>query len=162
MNDENELKEVAEGDELADESTNDGLLAAQSFALKRLIKTTGISVTDLGKEIGVQKQNLHIWMRGQAIIPEASVQKLAQFFKVHPAEIRYDVPAFNEEDLKSVVVLLELFLKSQGKELDPVRKSKAIAVLYNNKQHYRRMALKDFSEKEFSSMANGILEGFIL
>lgn len=152
--------EAVQNEEIEDSASE--LFAAQSSALKRLIKNYGMSVTELGRKIDVQKQNLHIWMRGQAIIPEPVVQKLAKIFGVHPAEIRYDVPAFNEEDLKSVVVLLELFLNSEEKELDPIRKANAISVLYNNKQHYRRMALKDFSEKEFNTMANGTLKGFIL
>ena len=143
-----------------EESTNEGLFTAQSLALKRLIKNSGVSVTELGRKIGVQKQNLHIWMRGQAIIPEPIVKKIANFFDVHPAEIRYDVPAFNKEDLRAVVILLELFLESKGKELDPESKAKAIVYLYGKKQKYRRMMLKNFSESEFLDEVNEYFDTF--
>lgn len=139
--------------------SNEELLVGQSSALTRLIKNfSETSVVDLGREIGVDKQAIYHWMRGKSLIPEHKVQLLAKMFGVHPAEIRYDVPAFNPEDLKSVVMLLEFFLASKKLELDPERKAKAILYLYNQKQSYRRTLLKSFSEAEFAKSAQEYFE----
>lgn len=139
--------------------SNEELLGGQISALNRLIKNfSETSVVELGRKIGVDKQAIYLWMRGKSLIPEHKVQLLAEIFGVHPAEIRYDIPAFNSEDLKSVVMLLEIFLKSKNLELDPERKTKAVLYLYNKKQSYRRLLLQSFSEAEFNKSAQEYLE----
>ncbi len=133
-------------------------MAPQSAALRRLVKNSGISVIDLAGKIGIEKQTVHKWMRGSSLIPEHMVKKLADIFGVHPAEIRYDIPAFSKEDLRAVALLLEQFLVSQKKELDPESKAKAIAYLYGKKQRYRRSIFKEFAESEFEVEAREYLE----
>lgn len=133
-------------------------LATQSAALRRLVANSGMTVIQIGEKIGTHKQNLHIWMSGRAVIPEPAVQKLAEVFGVHPAEIRYDIPAFSKEDLKETAIMLEEHLKSIGKELDPVSKAKAIVYLYGRKTKIRREMFKEFADVEFETNVKDYIE----
>jgi plasmid maintenance system antidote protein VapI len=90
------------------------ILMAQGEKLREIIKARDVSITDLAKELCVQRQTIYNWMDGKTAIPEDMVLELSAKFKVQPVEIRYNVQSFNENDLELVLCIAEEYFDSNN------------------------------------------------
>lgn len=55
--------------------------------IKTLCLEKGIAQKDLAEKIGVSRQSLYLWIKGERTPDKENIQKLAEFFNVSPESI---------------------------------------------------------------------------
>ena len=55
--------------------------------IKTLCLEKGIAQKDLAERIGVSRQSLYLWIKGERTPDKENIQKLAEFFNVYPESI---------------------------------------------------------------------------
>lgn len=55
--------------------------------IKTLCLEKGIAQKDLAERIGVSRQSLYLWIKGERTPDKENIQKLAEFFNVSPESI---------------------------------------------------------------------------
>jgi transcriptional regulator with XRE-family HTH domain len=72
--------------------------------LNKLIKEKGISKYRLAKDLGVPPSTVRSWINYNISPREPNLEKLANYFKVHPAWLRYTdesyAPEFQDKSLR--------------------------------------------------------------
>lgn len=136
------------------------VLEKQGRALRRLVDHADISVVELAKKIGVDRQSIYMWQRGIAAIPEDKLELLAAYFDVDPVEIRYDVALFNRNDLIFVMRHVENELSIRNMDVDNERKSRLVSMIYETLQEQKRVLNKNFLQNDFVKTANRTIEMF--
>jgi transcriptional regulator with XRE-family HTH domain len=72
--------------------------------LNKLIKEKGISKYKLAKDLGVPPSTVRSWINYNISPREPNLEKLANYFKVHPAWLRYTdealAPKFQDRSLR--------------------------------------------------------------
>jgi transcriptional regulator with XRE-family HTH domain len=140
------------------EEERDELLKKQGQSLKRLIKMSGIPVIEIAKKIGVDRQTIYVWMRGEAAIPEGKIIDLGKLFNKQPAEIRYDITLYNQRDMAFIVRLLENELERRHIRIDADKKAAIISTLYAIYQAQKKTLHKSFMLSDFSETALGFID----
>jgi transcriptional regulator with XRE-family HTH domain len=125
------------------------LLKKQAESLTRWVKNhrERYTVIELANKIGARRLSLYQWMRGQVTMPEDKCEKLAKIFGITPAELRYGIQEFNEDDMAFVVSVLVKEMALRDLTL-PAEKVGIIATaLYNNMQDYKRAMMNNYAKE---------------
>lgn len=144
-----------------EKTPNETLLEKQASSLKRLVKNSELSVVEIAKRIGVDRQTIYLWQRGKVAIPEDKLILLGKLFGKEPAEIRYDITLFNQNDMATVIRIIETELSKRGiTQIKPERKAALVSSLYALYQSQKRVLHESFIEKDFESTVNHSIDSF--
>jgi transcriptional regulator with XRE-family HTH domain len=133
-----------------DIQSSENLLAKQGSGLSRLIKHSNMTVVEIAKHVGVDRQTIYLWQKGKALMPEDKLLILSKLFGREPAEIRYDISLFNPEDMKTVIRVIETELERRNIDyIKPERRAALITSLYALYQSHKRRLHESYLDSDF-------------
>lgn len=135
------------------------LLKKQGDNLGRIIKLSGINITDLSKKLEVDRLTIYNWIQGKNPISEDKLVELGIIFDADPAEIRYGINVFNKNDLITVLTLVERELAQRNIDASPEKKAAVVAALYQLYQTQKRLLHKEFQAGAFYETAEDFIVG---
>jgi len=135
------------------------LLKKQGDNLNRIIKLSGINITDLAKKLEVERLTFYNWIQGKCPISEDKLVELSIIFDADPAEIRYGTNVFNKNDLVTVLTLVERELAQRDITASPEKKAAVVAALYQLYQTQKRILHKEFQANAFCETAEDFIVG---
>lgn len=136
------------------------MLDNQKHALIRLLAASGKTDIEVGELVGVSRVMIHHWKRGDKIVPEKKLIKLAEVLNCEPSDIRYNTPTFKKSDLVFVVREVEERLQEINTILPPDKKAYLIASVFEQFQILKRLTGNDAARRDFARDLADAIDSF--
>ncbi|MDO8282713.1 MAG: helix-turn-helix transcriptional regulator [Thermodesulfovibrionia bacterium] len=93
--------------------------------LKNLIKNKGISQYKLAKDLGKPESTIRSWVNGRTQPRDENAAKLAEYFDVHPAWLRYGAKEYDtnvKDSVWKIAAKIEKHLQKHPEDADKIEK----------------------------------------
>lgn len=125
--------------------------------IKRLIHLNDLSLTELAKQVGVDRLTIYNWINGKSTVNEDNLVALAKVFNLDPCEVRYDVSLLSKDDLTTVLTMVEKEIAEHGLVVSAEKKASIVVALYQLYQQQKRFLHTNFVSDSFRETAGDFI-----
>ena len=129
----------------------------QSEVLQREIKKNKLSDALIAKKMGVSRQQVFYWRKGETAIPEEKLVKLCDILDCTPQEVRYDILPCDYEDLIFVVKSVEKELVARDIKIDAQRKAEVVSFVFGEFEAMKRRQNESIAKSALMQSLNDAL-----